>query len=290
MNIKPTDLHKIFLWTIRRWITVIVFYILFPYIISHANNNYPAGSRAAALGGAGVMYSGLWSSSHNQAGLGFYPHLTAGIHHETRFLVPEFSLHSLALSIPTGTGTFSISYSYFGYASYHESKAGLGFGKALNERVSAGIQFDYLNTYIADETGNHRAFALEAGILTRPVKDLHIGFHVFNLTHSGYTGSADDEHIPMIFRLGIGYVYRENLFLCFETEKDLERGPVFYKGGIEYRILPSLSVRTGVNVGETAAHSFGLGFILKKIRADIAFTRQQILGYTPHISLQYSFK
>jgi len=290
MNIKPIELHNDFVWIIRRCTAVFVFYIFLPNLFSTASDNYPAGSRAAALGGAGVMSSTLWSASHNQAGLGFYPHLALGLHHENKFFVPEFSLHSLVFCLPTGTGTFSLSYSYFGYPVYNESKIGLGFGKALNEKFSAGIQFDYLNTYIDDETGNHGAVAIEAGVLARPAQNLLIGFHVFNPTHSRYSKRNDNEHIPMIFKLGIGYIYQDNLFICFETEKDLERGPVCYKAGIEYRIFPAISARTGVKVGDFTEHSFGLGFILKNIRADIAFSRQQVLGYTPHFSLQYTFK
>ena len=290
MNIKPINAQFSFVWITRRCNAIIAFYIFLPCLISSASDNYPAGSRAAALGGAGVMSSDLWSGYHNQAGLGFYSHLSAGAHHENMFLVPEFGLSSLALCIPTGTGTFSINYSYFGYSAYNESKAGLGFGKALNEIISAGIQFDYLHTYIADETGNHRAFALEAGILAKPARNLTIGFHVFNPTHSKYIKRPDNEHIPMIFTLGAGYSYREFLFVCFETEKNLERGPVLYKGGIEYRIIPSLYARAGVNVGEFISHSFGLGIVFKKIRGDLAFSRHHVLGYTPHISLQYTIK
>ncbi len=290
MNIKPIKLHNDFDSTIRRCYAVFVFCIFLPYLISAASDNYPAGSRAVAMGGAGVMTTGLWSASLNQAGLGFYPHLALGIFHENKFLVPELSLHSLVFSLPTGTGTFSLNYSYFGYPVYNESKIGLGFGKALNDKFSAGIQFDYLNTHVDDETGNQGAVAIEAGVLASPLKNLFIGFHIFNPTHSCYSKRINNERIPMIFKLGIGYNYQDNLFISFETEKNLEWGPVLYKAGIEYRILPMVTARTGVKVGDFAEHSFGLGLVLKNIRAGIAFSRQQVLGYTPHFSLQYTIK
>jgi hypothetical protein len=290
MPIKPIKPHCDFVKFIQGCIAVIVFYVFFPGILTARSDNYPIGSRVAALGGAGVMLTDLWSASHNQAGLGFYPRLALGLYHENKFCMPELSLHSLVFSLPTGTGTFSLNYSYFGYPVYHESKFGLGFGKALNDKISAGIQFDYLHTYIHDETGNHGAVVIEAGILARPVKCLLVGFHVFNPTHSYLSKRIHNEHIPMIFRLGAGYNWQEHLLVCFETEKDLERGPVFYKGGIEYRLLPAISARTGVKVGDFAEHSFGLGFNFKKFRADISFSRQQVLGYTPHFSLQYTFR
>jgi hypothetical protein len=46
--------------------------------LSASNDNYPAGARAAAMGNVSVMIPDFWSNWHNQAGLGFYPHLTQG--------------------------------------------------------------------------------------------------------------------------------------------------------------------------------------------------------------------
>jgi len=242
------------------------------------------------MGNVGVMCSGLWSVSHNQAALGFYNHLTAGFYHENRFALSEFSLHSMAFSLPTGTGTFGLSCSYFGYSVYNESKIGLGFGKALNKKFSAGLQFDWLNTHISDETGNTGAMAIEAGILAKPIENLSIGFHIFNPTVSSFSNLARKEQIPVIMRLGIGYEYREKVFLAFETEKDLKMNPPFFKAGIEYRIIQNLYARTGVIISNLVSHAAGVGMILKRMEIDLAFSHHQILGYTPHFSIHYNIK
>jgi len=257
---------------------------------SASNDNYLTGARYAAMGNVGVMCSGLWSVSHNQAGLGFYNHLTAGFYHENRFALSEFSLHSLAFSLPTGTGTFGLSCSFFGYSAYNESKIGLGFGKALNNKFSAGLQFDWLNTHISDETGNTGAMAIEAGILAKPIENLSIGFHVFNPTVSSFSNLVRKEQIPVIIRLGIGYEYREKVFLAFETEKDLKMNPPFFKAGIEYRIIQNLYARTGVVISNLVSHAAGVGMILKRMEIDLAFSHHQILGYTPHFSIHYNIK
>jgi hypothetical protein len=258
--------------------------------LSAANDNWLSGARFSAMGNIGVMCSDLWSVSHNQAGLGFYNHMTAGLHHENRFAVAQFSFISAAFTIPTQTGTFGLSFSCFGYSSYHENKAGLAFGKSLNKWFSAGIQFDYLNTYVADETGNINSMAIEAGILTKPLKDLSIGVHIYNLTGSHFNGLSVKERIPVIFSLGAGYYYQEKLLIAIETSKDLEMKPALYKAGIEYRIKNFLFIRTGVIIGEFISNSFGLGVAFKKIKADLAFTHQQIIGFTPHFSFLYQFR
>jgi hypothetical protein len=254
------------------------------------NDNYLSGARFSAMGNIGVMFSDLWSVSHNQAGLGFYNNLALGIHHENRFAIAEFSLNSAAFVLPTQTGTFGLSFSCFGYSSYHENKAGLAFGKSLYDWFSAGIQFDYLNTYVADETGNLNTMAIEAGFLIKPAKNLSIGVHIYNLTASHFRGLSVKEKIPVIFSLGAGYNFQDKLFIGIETVKDLEMKPATYKAGLEYMIKNFLYIRTGVIINGFITNSFGFGIAFKKIRADLAFSHQQIIGYTPHFSLQYLFR
>jgi hypothetical protein len=259
-------------------------------IILAANDNYLSGARFSAMANIGVMCPDLWSVSHNQAGLGFYNHLAAGLHHENRFAVPQLSLNSAAFTLPTQTGTFGLSYSYFGYSSYHENKVGLAFGKSINKWFSAGIQFNYLNTYVADETGNINSMTIEAGIMAKPVKNLCIGVHIYNPAGAHFNDLAEKERIPVIFSLGAGYNYQDKFLIAIETTKDLEIKSALYKAGFEYRIKNFLLLRTGVIINEYISHSFGLGLVFKKICADLAFSRQQVIGYTPHFSVQYWFR
>ena len=161
--------------------------------VGASNDNYPAGAGAAAMGSVAVMYPGFWSTWHNQAGLGFYDHFSIGFHHENRFVVPEFNLHSIGATIPTGRGTFGLSYHYFGYPVYHESKFGLAFGKAFHERFAVGLQLDYLNTFINNELGNSGTVAIEAGIMAEPVDHLLLGFHVYNPTGASIPRSRPPE-------------------------------------------------------------------------------------------------
>jgi hypothetical protein len=255
-----------------------------------ANDNYPTGARFSAMGNVGVMCADLWSVSHNQAGLGFYNQLAAGFHHENRFAVAEFGLNSVAITMPTHSGTFGLSYTYFGYSAYHESKIGLAFGKSLNKWFSAGIQFNYLNTYVADETGNINGMTIEAGIIAKPIKNMSIGIHIYNPTGSSFYGLSEKERIPIILNLGIGYEYDDRLFVGIETTKDLETAPASFKAGFEYLLIHHIYLRTGVIINELVSHSFGLGFAMKKIRIDLAFSQQQIIGYTPYFSFQYYFR
>jgi hypothetical protein len=254
-----------------------------------SNDNYPAGARAAAMGNVSVMYPDFWSTWHNQAGLGFCSHFAVGFHHENRFVVPQFNLHSIGAVIPTGRGTFGLSYHYFGYPVYHESKFGLAFGKAFHERFAVGLQLNYLNTYINNELGNSGTVAIEAGIMAEPADNLLLGFHVYN--PSGATiPKMGQEKIPVVMRMGIGYRFTDRLFLGAETEKDLDIAGPRYKLGLEYRLIEYIYARMGVMLQEYVEHSFGIGFDLLNFHAALAFSYHQLVGYTPYFSMQYVFK
>jgi len=117
---------------------------LFIYLISYSgNDNYPTGSRSASMGNSSVTLSDVWSTHHNQAGLAGLTKPTIGFHHENRFIVKEYGLQSLAFVLPTNSGNFGISLSYFGYSKYNESKIGLGYAKKLSDKISFGVQLDY---------------------------------------------------------------------------------------------------------------------------------------------------
>ena len=255
--------------------------------VTATGENFPIGTRPAALANTYVMQSDLWSVYHNQAGLGFYPHFSLGFHHENKFVVDEFSLHALGLTYPVKPGTIGFSYSYFGYENYNVSKVGLGFGKSFGSDFSAGLQLNYHYTYIAGDFESESNVSVEGGIQYKPAKNISIGAHLFNPARSKSSYYQNDT-LTTSFKTGVGYSPSERLFIGVEVEKHLNRELIF-KSGIEYRIIESLYLRTGISTNPVM-NTFGLGYKIGKISADIAFTRHQILGFTPHFSLQIEFR
>ncbi len=264
------------------------FSLIFMSVSSYAvNDNYPSGARASALSNSGVVLKDLWSNYHNQAGLTGVDKFTIGFHYENKYVVSQYGLHSLAMAIPTHRGTIGASVTFFGYSKYNESKISLAFGKAFGNKFSAGIQLDLLNIYQAEDYGNTTTLAMEGGILAEPLKGLLIGAHVYNPTMSYYR-TFEPEKVPTIFQIGLGYYFTEKLFVVAEAEKDIEHRPVFL-GGVEYHVIKSIYARFGLSTSEMSGYSFGVGFVYKGIKADMAFSQHRILGYTPHVSFSYSF-
>lgn len=268
---------------IKKLYTIALIFSLSTFHVLCQSDNFPIGTRPAALSNAYVMESDVWSVHHNQAGLGFLSHFNIGFHHENKFVVPEFSLHAIALTIPSKPGTIGFSYSYFGYSKYNESKIGLGIGRKLGNGFAAGIQLNYHYTFLEGDYDNRNALTVEGGITYKPTEKISLGAHLFNPTRSKISPN-DQDAIPTSFRAGIGIKPFNKFFLAVEAEKPLDR-KIKLKTGLEYQLFESLFLRAGVSTNPLLS-SFGLGYTMNRFSADIAFSYHDILGFTPHFSFQ----
>ncbi len=276
--------REILVFVTRRLSFFIFFYsLLCP---AFANENHPLGSRAAAMGNSAVTIFDIWAVYHNQAGLAGINSITAAIHYENRFNISEFGLRAAALAIPVRPGTIGFSYSFFGFAKYYESKTGIAFGRYFGEKVAAGLQVNYLHIYIAEDYGSSGNLTAEGGFIAEPAEGLLVAAHVYNPTGTKIK-THYSEPVPTIFRFGIGYRFGRDVFASVEAEKEIDRKVVF-SAGLEAGFYGSIYLRTGIN-SAPVQNSFGVGYFYRGLNADIAFTNHQVLGFTPQISVSYTF-
>lgn len=253
-----------------------------------ATDNYLPGSRFAAMANASVMLPDIWSTFHNQAGLAYLNRINFSFHYENRFIVPEFGLKAVALSIPTKPGAFGLSFSYFGYSKYHETKTGLAYSKLFGTKFSAGVQINYHTVFISEQYGKSYAISVEGGIMYQPVENLFIGAHIFNPSRSKFNTPDGDEFLPVSFRFGAGYRLINKIMLAFEAQKESDLPPL-WKLGIEFEALDNLYLRGGLGSYPTSG-SFGIGYEIVGLRADIAFSFHPQLGFSPHFTFTYAFR
>lgn len=269
----------------------IVFVFLSLFTASYlycGNENWPLGGKQAGMGFTGVTLSDVWSSSHNQAGLARLTVPTLALYNENRFLLQTTSLKALSFALPTNeAGVFAIDLSYFGYEKYNESKVGLAYAMMIGHHFSIGAKVNYLNTHFAEVYGNKGHVVTELGFLAEPAEHLFIGGHIYNINRTKLA-VYDDERIPSTLTLGIGYRFTEKLFMTTEAEKTFTT-KMIYKIGLDYRFMNNLYLRAGATTSPDQL-TFGLGYVLKKIKADISFSYHQVLGITPHIGIIYNFK
>lgn len=242
-------------------------------------------SRAAALSYSAVGLTDGWSIFFNQAGLGYQESTWVGAHHENRFITPELSFSALGVILPVKNGSFGVSIKRMGFSQFNQTKAGLAFGMKLAPTFSAGIQLNAHHVYFAGEYGSTTAFTAEGGMIYSPTSSLDIGFHIINPTRSRL---YDEERIPTILNLGLAYKLSEMVIVTASAEKNID-ADFSFKAGIEFMPINNLYFRTGM-ASNPSLLSFGLGYEFSSIQFDFAFTRHEILGYTPHFSLSYTFE
>lgn len=266
--------------------------LIFLHLISFtalqaANENTTIGGRAAAMGGASVCFSDFWSLNNNQAGLAYIDKMKIGLYFENRFLTKELGYKALGFVLPTKSGVFGVNYSHFGYNLYNEQKIGLAYAKSFGKRFAAGLQFDYLGTHIAENYGNKSAFTFEIGVIAKLTDNVNIGAHFFNPVNAKFN-DYNNEKIPSVIKLGINYTFSQKLLIACETEKNINYDAIL-KLGMEYKILPFANARIGIS-NNPNIFSFGFGIEHKQFNIDFSSSVHQILGYSPQLSLIYSFK
>src|ERR1035437_1405986 len=270
----------------KKYLLIIFQFSIFNFQFLIASDNSPLGARSSGIANASVSLADVWAVQNNQAGLGFVRDISAGVFYDNRFLLNELSMRAGAFAFPVKGGTFGLCISNFGYSLYSENKYGLAFGKAFGDKLSAGIQMDYLSTKIS-EYGTKSVPAAEFGIMAKPLKNLTIGVHVFNLTKAKLA-DYNDERIPTIMRLGFNYKFSEKVFLAGETEKDISQKAIM-KFGLEYRPIKELYLRAEISTNPSLS-CFGIGVALNKFRLDLSTTYHSVFGLSPQIGLNYIFE
>lgn len=268
----------------HRLLLILSFISLHTYS-QHDNN--PIGARSAAMANSSVCLQDLWSVQNNQAGLAELNKIEAGTYYEDRFLIRELSLKAFAFALPTNTGVFGIDINSFGFNLYNENKFGLAFAKKLFRNFSAGVQLDYLYTHIAENYGNKGNLTFEIGAKTLINKNIVIAAHIFNPYRAKLSG-YNNENIPSIVKFGILYMPSGKINICTEAEKDINYALVL-KCGIEYNIVKSIFIRTGISTNPVT-NTFGFGFEFRKFRLDFSSSIHQVLGYSPQFSVSYVFE
>jgi hypothetical protein len=249
-----------------------------------AGDNPPLGARSAGMAGCGVaLHNDLWGVQNNPATLAFKEKIQVGIFHENRFLIPGFGSNALALAMPAKPGVFYLSIHSLSLQNlYLANKLALGLAKSFGTKISASVQLDWVYTRLGNNYGAASTATAELGIYVEPIKNLSLGFHLFNPTSSQVSKSRE-QRLPTVARLGGTYTFSQKLFLSLEVEKD-----ILYKSavrsGIEYHPVELFFIRIGAasNPGLT---SFGFGLQLKQLRLDIASSFHQQLGFSPSIGL-----
>ncbi|MCB0846620.1 MAG: hypothetical protein KDE26_25400 [Bacteroidetes bacterium] len=272
--------HQKLLW--------LLFFVAISTTSSRAGIDPPptAGARAISMGNAHTaIKQNFWNLFYNPAGIAGIQQPFLGVYAERRFGLSELNYGHAGIVFPFAEEqAIGATIGSFGFEAYRENQASLSYAIRLMERISLGTRFHYGNLTIKDH-GNTSILWASIGLQTQVNAEITLGFHVWNINRSSLNYQNGLEDIPTVFTTGIAYQPNDHLILVADIQKDIDH-PVSFKAGLEYVIVSGLFARIGFGT-EPLSLSGGLGLQHKNLQIDAAFSFHELLGYTPHVSLQY---
>jgi hypothetical protein len=246
----------------------------------------PLSLRYAGLGAYSKKFSDILSSTSNQASLAQLESAGFGVYGERRFMLDDLSAYTTVIAVPTSSGTIGFQGDYFGSVASNESQLGLLYARKITEQLDVGVKFNYHSVRIPGY-GNAAAVNFEAGIIVHLTEKFHTGIHVYNPT-SSKLGKTNDERLPSIYRIGVGYEASEKVFLSIELVKQ-EKQEVSVNAGLQYNLHEKVFLRAGMaTLTNNSYAGVGLQLGFARIQLNTAYHPQ--LGFTPGLLLLLNFK
>ena len=250
-------------------------------------DHFPKGAQSMGIGNASVTLSDPWAIFNNIGALGKSPSETyAIVGYDHRLGLNELTTLAAGITLPTEkTGTIGIGISNYGGELFNQQQIGLGLAKQLG-LASLGIKINYFQTNI-EGYGRSARPVLELGGTAELIPALFFGAHVYNIPRAAISKASLD-YLPTIVKAGVSYRPATNLMVNIETEKELFSPPQF-KAGVAYSFEEKFWARTGISSQPNNLY-FGIGFRPRRFQVDYAMSRNYLLGFTHHFSLNYNLK
>lgn len=243
-------------------------------------------SDAQSAGMANMSVATIQNSpfSANPAAMSSKSRIQVGLSYLNTFMVNELNTTSAAIVYPGKLGSLGLNIGYFGSSYYNEQKYSLSYSKTLGNKINGGIRFNYFQTDISSEYEKPIAITGDLGILISPIEHLSVGALLINLTGAKY---LHYEYEDLKQGVVTGAVWTERLFLISTQVELFKNQPAAMGVGSEINLSEKFDLRLGISSNETHKYTFGFGYGLEKLQADVAFAFHPVLGYSSYISIYY---
>lgn len=267
--------------SLRRISNLILFTFLFFPLPGQNPYRLKQGAEEAGMGAVCLTNPSFTGCFQNQALLPDFNSLTLGVNYENRFNIKELGTRTIGLVIPMEGVSLGAVYSHFGYSDFYRTFTGIAAGTKIAQKVSAGIQIDYITEKGWDEYSGNRAVTFEAGITIAVAQNSKIAVHLFN----PLPNSLRKTELPSTISLGVGSQIVDELYLGAEMVLNTGEQPGI-KTGFTYEAAKNLKIRGGFS-SPNNSFTLGIGYALKPVKIDFAFITHESLGLTSMVSLQF---
>lgn len=244
------------------------------------------GGRAAAMGKTSINQIDLWSVENNMGALPFYEESSVGAFYSNEYLSNDLANKAIVGTYALKKSAFGLSLTQFGYSQYQENKVGLSYGMKLSDNFGVGAQLNYFNLKIGEGYGSRNTFTAKIGLYALINEDLSLAATLSNPTRTSITDGSEDR-LPTEIQLGLNYKFSKKLNTSIQVNKDIDFDPSIHLG-LEYQALEILYLRAGI-ANKPTLSTFGFGLFLDDFQLDFAASFDSNLGFSPMISLAYTF-
>jgi hypothetical protein len=214
-------------------------------------------------------------------------------------------------AVPLGKlGTVALGYqgsstNYSGNTLTSETAISLSHGFYLQKDIISSLSFGYtINVYQLDygqsagvsgdgsdglDLGNGLGIGVDIGIQGSLHERTWVGLFAKNVNSPEMGSALSAQTLPRSLAIGFGYEPYYGMTTNFLIYQKIGTDKTQYRVGLEYKIMPWLAVRTGLDT-EPNRVAFGFGIEKWGILADYAYISHPILPETHQFSLGYTFR
>ena len=245
------------------------------------------GARNAALGGTSAALPDDAAGQGNPAAWAQANERIAALHGAQLYGLPELRFAAARFVAPVRAGAVSAGVSTFGFDLYRHIAADAGYARSIgfgaHRNAWAGLRAEWNAAHIANY-GQPGALSLTAGVLFPVTPFVALGAVAYRL--ASFAGPLRSD-LPRRLAAGVSWNPSPAFLVAADAAKEI-RSPLAVSAGVEIRMAEVLVLRGGFASGPRRT-SGGVGLLFASMRADFAVQKHYALGWTPSMSLLYSW-
>lgn len=258
--------------------------ILFLVITSLAKKTYGqffsgGGARATAMAETSLLLRDEFGLFNNPGGLNT-EQTTVLLAYNTRYMAMGINDARAGLVMSLGSIITGFGIHYYGDHLYNQLEISTT-GSHQVGFAHLGIRVGYRQFYL-ENYGYKRAANIDLGGIFTLSEQVSFAMLLTNLTRAKLAGQ-DDYRLSSLLALGVSYQPLQAFRIDLQISKDINL-PVSGSVGIEYRVSPHVSARTGFNFSKALA-ALGFGFHWNQFSLDLAGNYQPQLGFATCLAL-----
>jgi hypothetical protein len=260
--------------------------LLFAFYQANAQSTLiSSGARATAMGNSSACLQDEWALFNNVGGLSKIDQPSAAFSYHAYPGFAPFNRMAAAFAFPAGIGAAAAGVLRFGNEHYNEHILSAGYANTFG-LASLGLKINYIQLQ-TEGFKKADAVTISFGGIAQLTPTLQVGAHIVNINQPKIN-EAENERVPTLLTLGLGFQLSEKLLIISEVEKDLDHDPVL-RAGLEYKGHKKFFARTGFNLSPQDVFG-GFGFQQKKFNLDYAIQYNSFFGASHQASVTWKLK